>query len=146
VNGVAMQHGKVSREMFPDYEISAITNGVHAGTWTGPAFHATFDRHLPRWRQDNLALRYAIDIPEEDIAASDHLIIFDKHFSYEACDVGSYGDHVGADMTIARPRLVHIVVPEPVADRDRGCDGKTSQSKVAKNSRFLFHDTNSFER
>lgn len=70
VNGVAMQHGKVSREMFPDYEISAITNGVHAGTWTAPSVQAAFDKHLPRWRQDNLALRYAIDIPEEEIAAA----------------------------------------------------------------------------
>lgn len=70
VNGVAMQHGKVSREMFPEYQISAITNGVHAGSWTSPSFQATFDRRLPRWRQDNLALRYAIDIPEEEIAGA----------------------------------------------------------------------------
>ena len=70
VNGVAMQHGKVSREMFPDYDISAITNGVHAGTWTAPSFQAAFDKHLPRWRQDNLTLRYAIDIPEEEIATA----------------------------------------------------------------------------
>ena len=34
VNGVAMQHGIVSREMFPEYSIEAITNGVHAVTWT----------------------------------------------------------------------------------------------------------------
>ncbi len=70
VNGVAMQHGKVSREMFPDYSITAITNGVHAGTWTSAAFQAAFDRHMPRWREDNLALRYAIDIPEHEIAAA----------------------------------------------------------------------------
>ncbi len=68
VNGVAMQHGKVSREMFPDYTIDAITNGVHAATWTTPAFQAAFDNHLPRWRQDNIKLRYAIDIPEHAIA------------------------------------------------------------------------------
>ena len=36
VNGVAMRHGEVSREMFPDYTIDAITNGVHAATWTAP--------------------------------------------------------------------------------------------------------------
>jgi glycogen phosphorylase len=68
VNGVAMRHGKVSREMFPDYTIDAITNGVHAATWTAPAFRALFDRHLPRWREDNLKLRYAMDIPEIEIA------------------------------------------------------------------------------
>jgi starch phosphorylase len=68
VNGVAMQHGIVSRLMFPEYKIDAITNGVHAATWTAPSFQAVFDQALPRWRTDNLALRYAIDIPESDIA------------------------------------------------------------------------------
>jgi len=67
VNGVAMQHGKVSRQMFPEYTIDAITNGVHAGTWTAPSVRAVFDKHLPRWRQDNVTLRYAIDIPENEI-------------------------------------------------------------------------------
>jgi glycogen phosphorylase len=67
VNGVAMQHGKVSRQMFPEYTIDAITNGVHAGTWTAPAVQAVFDKYLPRWRQDNVTLRYAIDIPENEI-------------------------------------------------------------------------------
>jgi starch phosphorylase len=61
VNGVAMQ-------LFPDYAIDAITNGVHAATWTAPAFRAVFDRHIPHWRQDNLKLRYAMDIPEGEIA------------------------------------------------------------------------------
>ena len=32
-NGVAMQHGKVSRAMFPEFTIDSITNGVHAPTW-----------------------------------------------------------------------------------------------------------------
>jgi glycogen phosphorylase len=68
VNGVAMQHGKVSRAMFPDYDIAAITNGVHAATWTAPAMQALFDKHMPRWREDNMHLRYAIDIPQDAIA------------------------------------------------------------------------------
>jgi starch phosphorylase len=79
VNGVAMQHGKVSRVMFPDYNISAITNGVHAATWTAASFQAVYDRRMPRWRQDNVTLRYAIDIPEEEIesahAAAKQLLI-----------------------------------------------------------------------
>lgn len=72
VNAVAMQHGKVSRQMFPEYTIQAITNGVHAATWAAPSIQATFDRHLPNWRRDNLALRYAIDIPASEIAAAHH--------------------------------------------------------------------------
>src|SRR5438270_419831 len=63
VNGVAMRHGEVSRGMFPAYEISAITNGVHAMTWTSPAFSELFDAFIPGWRTDNNYLRYAISIP-----------------------------------------------------------------------------------
>ena len=70
VNGVAMQHGKVSRAMFPEYNISAITNGVHAATWTAASFQDIYDRHMPRWRHDNVTLRYAIDIPEEEIESA----------------------------------------------------------------------------
>ncbi len=79
VNGVAMQHGIVSREMFPDYPIDAITNGVHAATWASDPFLSVFDRHVPRWRRDNVTLRYAIDIPEAEIIdahhASKHLLM-----------------------------------------------------------------------
>ena len=50
VNGVAMSHGEVSRDMFPDYKIHAITNGVHVRTWASPPFQALFDRWLPDWR------------------------------------------------------------------------------------------------
>jgi starch phosphorylase len=67
VNGVAMRHGEVSRGMFPNYAISAITNGVHALTWTSPAFCELFDHYIPGWRTDNNYLRYAISIPLEDI-------------------------------------------------------------------------------
>jgi len=67
VNGVAMRHGEVSRGMFPNYAISAITNGVHALTWTSPAFCELFDQHIPGWRTDNNYLRYAISIPLVDI-------------------------------------------------------------------------------
>ncbi len=67
VNGVAMKHGEVSRAMFPEYSIHAITNGVHAATWTSPSFAALFDRRLPEWRRDNLYLRYAMSIPLHEI-------------------------------------------------------------------------------
>ncbi len=67
VNGVAMRHGEVSREMFPGYIINAVTNGVHATTWTSPAFATLFDRYIPEWRRDNLYLRYAVGIPVEEV-------------------------------------------------------------------------------
>jgi starch phosphorylase len=67
INGVAMLHGEISRGLFPNYPIHAITNGVHAVTWAAPAFQELFDRHIPEWRQDNLYLRYAVGIDLEAI-------------------------------------------------------------------------------
>lgn len=62
-----MHHGEVSRDMFPQYPIRAITNGVHAVTWTSPAFRELFDRHIPEWRQDNVYLRYVIGVSPDEI-------------------------------------------------------------------------------
>src|SRR5688572_13517527 len=67
INGVALRHQQVSQEMFPEFPIGAITNGVHAVTWTAEPFRQLFDRHFPEWRRDNNYLRYAITIPIEEI-------------------------------------------------------------------------------
>src|SRR5262249_19888357 len=65
VNGVAKLNGEVSRRMFPGEPIEAITNGVHAATWTCPALQDVFDRYIPAWRQDNFSLRNALGLPPE---------------------------------------------------------------------------------
>jgi len=52
INGVAKKHGEVSRNMFPGYEISAITPGVHTFTWTCDSFKNLFDKHLPGWANE----------------------------------------------------------------------------------------------
>ncbi len=67
INGVAMHHGEISQEMFPLYPVRAITNGVHAVTWTAPAFRELYDRHIPEWRRDNLYLRYVRGISLNEI-------------------------------------------------------------------------------
>ncbi len=72
-NGVAMQHGKVSRGMFPQYKIDSITNGVHAPTWIAEPMQQLLDSQLPAWRRDNLYLRNAIDLPENEIQAAHRL-------------------------------------------------------------------------
>ena len=66
-NGVAMQHGKVSRAMFPEFAIDSITNGVHAPTWISEPVQQMLDEHIPAWRRDNLYLRNAIDVPEAEM-------------------------------------------------------------------------------
>jgi starch phosphorylase len=67
VNGVAMRHGEVSQQMFPDEAVHSITNGVHATTWTSPQFQQLFDRRIPEWRHDNQYIHNAIGIPLEEI-------------------------------------------------------------------------------
>jgi starch phosphorylase len=67
VNGVSMRHAEVSRNMFPNHGIDAITNGVHATSWTAEPFAALYDRYFPGWRADNHYLRYAVGIPHGQI-------------------------------------------------------------------------------
>jgi starch phosphorylase len=81
VNGVAKLHGVVSRKMFPNVPIEAITNGVHAATWASPSFRDLFDRYIPSWREDNYSLRGALGLPPEEVWAA-HLLA--KHDLLEA--------------------------------------------------------------
>jgi glycogen phosphorylase len=66
-NGVAMQHGNVSRAMFPQYQIDSITNGVHAPTWISEPVQQMLDTQIPSWRRDNLTLRNGIELPEQEM-------------------------------------------------------------------------------
>ncbi len=70
VNGVAMQHGKVSQHMFPDATVHAITNGVHAATWLSQPFQKLLDHEIPSWRTDNQYLRSVYGIAPEQISAT----------------------------------------------------------------------------
>ncbi len=67
VNAVSMRHRDISRAMFPNHNIQAITNGVHATTWTSAPFASLYDRFVPGWRRDNCYLRYAVGIPLAEI-------------------------------------------------------------------------------
>ncbi len=85
VNGVAKKHGEVSREMFPNYIIDSITNGVNAASWISDPMKKLFDRYISGWREDNFSLRYVLNIPDEEIwnahrAAKENLFL---HISQE---------------------------------------------------------------
>ncbi|CAG0980746.1 glycogen phosphorylase [Burkholderiales bacterium] len=67
INGVAKRHGKVTQQMFQEYKIDSITNGVHAATWASQPMAELFDRRIPGWREDNTSLRYALKIPIREI-------------------------------------------------------------------------------
>jgi len=70
INGVSLRHGGISQNMFPDYPIDSVSNGVHGLTWTAPPFRRLYDKYMPEWRDDNLYLRYAISIPLDKIISA----------------------------------------------------------------------------
>jgi glycogen phosphorylase len=67
INGVSLRHEKVSLDMFPEFPIYSITNGVHVASWATEPFSALFDRHMPEWRKDNRYLRHAARLSLDDI-------------------------------------------------------------------------------
>jgi starch phosphorylase len=67
VNGVSQKHKDVTKKMFPDYEINAITNGVHSYTWTCESFRKIFDKYLPEWAIEPELLARIDRIPDEEI-------------------------------------------------------------------------------
>jgi starch phosphorylase len=67
VNGVAKKHGEVSQNMFPGYEIHAITNGVHSFTWTCDSFKRLYDKYLPGWANEPELFVRVGRIPDEEI-------------------------------------------------------------------------------
>ncbi|MCK5290323.1 MAG: alpha-glucan family phosphorylase, partial [Candidatus Aenigmarchaeota archaeon] len=81
INGVAKKHGEISRQMFPGYLIDSITNGVHSATWTSRHFKDLYDRYIPGWKNDSFSLRYALNIPNNDIWNA-HLKAKEELFTY----------------------------------------------------------------
>ena len=70
-NGVAKKHGEISRNMFPEYEIDHITNGVHLPFWVSKPMRKLFSRKWPNWRSNPHLLQNAIEL--------DDLDLFDAH-------------------------------------------------------------------
>jgi starch phosphorylase len=70
VNGVAKRHAEVSRRMFPGYAVHAVTNGVHASTWTSQPVAAMYDQHVPGWRHEPELLSRADRIPNDMLWAA----------------------------------------------------------------------------
>jgi glycogen phosphorylase len=67
INGVAKKHGEVSQNMFPQFSIDYITNGVYSREWTCEDFQRLFNEYIPGWMNDPFSLRYALGIPAKDI-------------------------------------------------------------------------------
>jgi len=70
-NGVAKKHGEISRQMFPNYEIDHITNGIHHPFWVSRPIRKIFNKKWPNWKANPSVLQNAIEI--------DDLELFDAH-------------------------------------------------------------------
>ncbi|TFF97728.1 MAG: alpha-glucan family phosphorylase [Promethearchaeota archaeon] len=71
INAVAQKHGETTREMFPNHDIDAITNGIHLPFWVSKPIKNIFDRKWPNWKANPDVLSNAIEI--------DDLELFDAH-------------------------------------------------------------------
>ncbi|MBD3203192.1 alpha-glucan family phosphorylase [Candidatus Woesearchaeota archaeon] len=81
VNGVAKKHGEVSRDMFPEYDVDSITNGVHSRTWTAPPIKNLFDKNISGWKNDPFSLRYIAGLDKKKLWAA-HLECKKKLIDY----------------------------------------------------------------
>lgn len=81
VNGVAKRHKEFSLTLFPGYNISAITNGVHSFTWTCECFRRLYDKYLPGWANEPELLVRVDSIPDEEIWRS-HIEAKEKLIRY----------------------------------------------------------------
>jgi starch phosphorylase len=70
INGVAKRHAETSRRLFPGYRVHAVTNGVHAATWTAPGFARLYERHFPDWLHEPEILVRADQLPDEEVWAA----------------------------------------------------------------------------
>ena len=64
INGVAKRHAETTRRAFPGYQVRAITNGVHAETWTHPSVARLYDAYFPHWGYEPEVLAEVDQLPD----------------------------------------------------------------------------------
>jgi starch phosphorylase len=67
VNGVAERHAETAHRMFPGFRVRAITNGVHAPTWTCPSFARLYQANFPHWQHEPEVLVRADQLPDDAV-------------------------------------------------------------------------------
>ena len=81
INGVAKKHGEVSKNLFPGYQIHAITNGVHSFTWTCESMARLYDKYLPGWANEPELFVRVGRIPDEELWGA-HMVAKKKLIDY----------------------------------------------------------------
>ena len=67
INGVSERHAETTSRIFPGYHVRAITNGVHAQTWTHASFARLFQTAFPHWAHEPEVLMRADQLSDESI-------------------------------------------------------------------------------
>jgi starch phosphorylase len=68
VNGVAMRHAETATRLYPGYHVSAITNGIHTGTWAHSATARLYDTYCTGWRAEpERLMRADARIPDTEL-------------------------------------------------------------------------------
>ncbi len=70
INGVSERHAQTTSRLFPGYRVRAITNGVHAQTWTHASFARLFQSKLPHWGHEPEVLARVDQISDDAIWAA----------------------------------------------------------------------------
>jgi len=87
VNGVSQRHAETASRMFHGYRVRAITNGVHAPTWTHKSFARLYNANFPHWAHEPEVLLRADQIPDEAIWSA-HLEAKRDLAAYVKAEVG----------------------------------------------------------
>ncbi len=67
-NAVSKKHTETSREMFPNYDIDSITNGIHLRFWLSKYMERLFNENFGRkWHYDLRILNRAHELDEHEI-------------------------------------------------------------------------------
>ncbi len=109
INGVAKRHGEVSQDLFPGFEIHAITNGIHPFTWCSPFFVNLFDKYLPGWANEPELLVRVDNISDAEV--------WDAHYGAKALFFQYVREQTGVDLD---PELLTIGFARRAATYKRG--------------------------
>ena len=67
VNGVALRHAQTAQNMFPGYQVRAVTNGAHVPTWMHPKIAAVVQTRVPHLAQEPVGLLKADELASEPL-------------------------------------------------------------------------------
>ncbi|MFX1297925.1 MAG: alpha-glucan family phosphorylase, partial [Promethearchaeota archaeon] len=91
-NAVSKKHAETSREMFPNYEIDSITNGIHLRFWLSKYMEQLFNENFGRaWHYNFRILNRAHELDEHEIwryhlKAKNDLIDYESSHSWILLD------------------------------------------------------------